>query len=1094
MTISSNILTNAGLTKVQLPSLDSSDQTSEVIAAVQMVFELEVKGKIYEGLISQIFKAIQAKPDLLKNRMLFKLIEKESIFQLDEVSAYQKLGDTYYSLGKYFKALECYKKYLNIAVQLKDSIREGKAYGELGNIYASLGKYRKAIELYKKALKIAQELKDRVGEEGAYSNLGMAYSSLGEYSKGAEFYEKALSIALVLQDRKGEMSIYNNLGSVYHSLGQYIKGAELHEKALTIALALQDCEVEEKSYSNLGIIYRSLGEYRKAIGFQEKALKINLELQDRVGEASAYSNLGNAYHSLGEYHKAIEFHEKGLTIALELQDCVVEGKAYSNLGNAYHSLGEHHKAIELHEKALKIALKIQDKVGEKRAYSNLGNTYRSLGDYHKAIEFHKKDLTISLELQDRVGEGVAYGNLGNDYCSLGEYNQAVEFHNKHLEITLELQDKVGEKRVYSNLGNVYDSLGESSKAVEFYEKHLKIALDLQDRLEEGAAYSNLGIAYLSLGEYSKAVEFHEKHLRIALDLQYRLGEGIAYSNLGNAYYSLGKYNQAVEFHDKHLKIAIDLQDRIREGRTYGNLANSYLCLKKYPQAREFYNKHLKIALDPPDHLEEVSAYSNLGHVSYHLGEYTRAEEALHNSIKIAASLQQGVKKSQWQITFFEKLSSPYILLEKTLRGQNKSVEALEVSDGRRARALTSLIMEKLLLEGSKTSSIESLTFQEMKDLAKKFNTAFIVYSQGVFQVNECIRAWILSPKQNEELISISLPSHLDKFKDIDTILKTFPYGRRPRVKKGEKATDPFKKHLSDWYELLIAPLVPYLPEADSDQTLTFIPEGVLAHLPFAAFYNAANDQYLIEKHPVSVAPSIRVLALLDKLPTSSIDQALVMGNPTTPREVDNKLKFTGIEVEEIRSLFNQKRASEPLIKTQIFTETFATAENIIKEAPHSQLLHMAGHGVMDESPGENLDPGFDPHSVFKGLFKLAKDDKHSLGQLRSKEIADMTLKADLVFMSACHLGRGNIKREGSIGPIWSFLGAGAKSTVASYWPLPDSQVTVKMVKTFYQHFLGIETPKVSKAHALREAILVGMQENRDNIEQWGAFFLSGLMN
>ncbi|MGR3973329.1 MAG: CHAT domain-containing protein, partial [Candidatus Rhabdochlamydia sp.] len=90
------------------------------------------------------------------------------------------------------------------------------------------------------------------------------------------------------------------------------------------------------------------------------------------------------------------------------------------------------------------------------------------------------------------------------------------------------------------------------------------------------------------------------------------------------------------------------------------------------------------------------------------------------------------------------------------------------------------------------------------------------------------------------------------------------------------------------------------------------------------------------------------------------------------------------------------------------------------------------------------------------------------------------------------LGRGNLKREGSIGPIWSFLGAGAKSAVASYWPLPDGQTTVKMVEEFYKHYLGIGTFKLSKAKALQQAVLMAMKIERDNPRQWGAFFLSGL--
>ncbi|MGR3973107.1 MAG: CHAT domain-containing protein, partial [Candidatus Rhabdochlamydia sp.] len=135
----------------------------------------------------------------------------------------------------------------------------------------------------------------------------------------------------------------------------------------------------------------------------------------------------------------------------------------------------------------------------------------------------------------------------------------------------------------------------------------------------------------------------------------------------------------------------------------------------------------------------------------------------------------------------------------------------------------------------------------------------------------------------------------------------------------------------------------------------------------------------------------------------------------------------------------------------------------------------------------------DPHSVFEGLFKLAIDDEHPLGHLHAADIATMTLKADLVFMSVCDSGRGNLTQEGSIGPVWSFLGAGARSTIASYWPISEGFVNIKIVETFYKHYLGIGAPKLNKAKALQQAVLMAMKTERNHPQQWANFFLSGLI-
>ncbi|MGR3912607.1 MAG: tetratricopeptide repeat protein [Candidatus Rhabdochlamydia sp.] len=661
---------------------------------------------------------------------------------------------------------------------------------------------------------------------------------------------------------------------------------------------------------------------------------------------------------------------------------------------------------------------------------------------------HEKALEIALELKDRVGEGTVYTNLGLDYYSLKEYLKAIEFHNKHLLIALELSDRIGECNAYGNLGAAYLSLKDYPQAFNCQTKSLNIALELKDSAKEGMIHLSLGSTYASLGNIHQAASCYHRALTIALNLNNTVEVGKAYINLGTVYDSLGAYDKAIEFHEKALAIALELKDVLGEWR----------------------------------------AYCNLGRMDYLLGNYAQAEEYFRKGIHITSPLQQDVKRAQWQVTLFEEWSNLYLILEETLLRQNKTLDALEITDMRRARALSSLIRDKLSSQKREAPFLEQVSFTTMQKLSKKFNTAFITYSFIYPQEGPYIKVWIISPHQNSrEPISLSLSFDSNTFKNISTLLKTFPYGLRPRVKRGEKATDAFKKHLSHWYELLITPLEPYLSQVKENQSLTFIPDKFLAHLPFGAFYHAATDQYLIEKYPISLAPSIKVLHLLDELSPSLSQGILLMGNPLTPHAQDNHLKFTEVEVREILA---------PLMNVplnQVLTQENATTENFLKQAPQARIIHIACHGMIEENAQDHPDSNFDPHSVFKGLFKLTPDEAHPSGIFRSEEIASMSLKADLVFMSACHLGRGNLKREGSIGPIWSFLGSGAKSTIASYWPLPDSAVTVQMVEVFYRYLLGIGAPKLNKAEALQKAILLGMQKNRDNIEQWGSFFLSGLI-
>ena len=306
-----------------------------------------------------------------------------------------------------------------------DRVGEGMAYCNLGNPYYSLGDFQKAIEYLERYLKISKEVGDRAGEGKAYGNLGVAFRNLGDFQKAIEYHERHLKISKEVGDRVGEGKAYCNLGNAYDCLGDFQKAIEYLERGLKIFKEVADKAGEGKAYGNLGNAYYRLGDFQKAIEYHKRHVKISKEAGDKAGEGIAYGNLGVSLMNRADFQKAIECLERQLKISKDVGDRAVEGKAYSNFGNAYYSLGDFQKAIEYHERNLKISKEVGDRAGEGKAYGNLGNAYDGLGDFQKAIEYHERNLEISKEVGDRAGEGKAYGNLGNAYHSLGDFQRAI---------------------------------------------------------------------------------------------------------------------------------------------------------------------------------------------------------------------------------------------------------------------------------------------------------------------------------------------------------------------------------------------------------------------------------------------------------------------------------------------------------------------------------------------------------------------------------------------------------------------------------------------------------------------------------------------
>lgn len=74
-------------------------------------------------------------------------------------------------MDKIQENIENFEKRLAEAKKKGDVAAEGRAYGNLGNLYFSIGDFAKALEMQTTRLEIAQQLKDVPAEGRAYCNL-----------------------------------------------------------------------------------------------------------------------------------------------------------------------------------------------------------------------------------------------------------------------------------------------------------------------------------------------------------------------------------------------------------------------------------------------------------------------------------------------------------------------------------------------------------------------------------------------------------------------------------------------------------------------------------------------------------------------------------------------------------------------------------------------------------------------------------------------------------------------------------------------------------------------------------------------------------
>lgn len=316
-------------------------------------------------------------------------------------------------------------KYFEEAIKVGTSDQRtlSAIYSQLGNAYFYMEDYQKALEYHNKDVELVHEIGDEIAEAKACGNLGNTYKMLGKFNEAIVNCKRYLEISRKLHDEQGKARALYNLGNVYHTQGKRMIGNSEQEPGKLSSDIKQSLE--------------------EAIKYYKLNLEVVTQLNDYASMGRSYGNLGNTYYLLGDFKEAVESHKKRLELARQIQDKSAERRAHLNLGNANVFLGNFLEAIESYSATMKLAQELQDRYTEAHSCYSLANTYTFLRDYQSAIKYHRKYLDMIKDFDDKLGEGRACWSLVNIYQMVNDPESALVFAKKHREIAEALGDKAG---------------------------------------------------------------------------------------------------------------------------------------------------------------------------------------------------------------------------------------------------------------------------------------------------------------------------------------------------------------------------------------------------------------------------------------------------------------------------------------------------------------------------------------------------------------------------------------------------------------------------------------------------------------------------
>lgn len=227
-----------------------------------------------------------------------------------KISATNSLGITYYGMGDYEKALECFYEVLVFYEKNEDKSALSKIYNNVGLILDELGRIEESIEYFEKALAIKIETNDD-DIASVYSNLGLAYHQrLKDYQKAAVFFRKALALDRSNNDHYGLFVSYGNIGKNFFHVGKLDSAEYYYNKAVMLIDRLDDQYLKAELLCDFAKVNAAQKRYGRAI---EKH-NMSLDMAEKVGAKlilrNNYQGLAEVYSSLGNYKSALNYQKK----------------------------------------------------------------------------------------------------------------------------------------------------------------------------------------------------------------------------------------------------------------------------------------------------------------------------------------------------------------------------------------------------------------------------------------------------------------------------------------------------------------------------------------------------------------------------------------------------------------------------------------------------------------------------------------------------------------------------------------------------------------------------------------------------------------
>lgn len=859
---------------------------------------------------------------------------------------------------------------------------------------------------------------------------GVCWLRQGKFDQAYEAFQQTIEILsqapTSLARTRAQAHLYS--GFVRWRQKNYTEGIDRFKQAEDIFLNSggPDNDYLAGLYTNMGACYDDMGFIYQAVQCYEKAYPIfSRQSLTHPYLVSVYNNMGNSYGDLGEHTYSIRYLEQAVALRPE------NPRYRNNLGDAYMRASKYAQAETAFEKALQLFgdQSAPDSVEVARPLHNLGIIYRKRKEHLKALKNEVKSVAYrKAGGMKTLGIARSYLGVAQTLLALNKLEEAKPYLDSTLTVYTSVlpggrHPEIATSRIA--LAEYHLGVGEWQKAIDAVDGALEATGYAKDDLSAVNAPLELLAALRKKGSLYKWS--YQQHNRV------------------------GDLKDAFNIYLELVTAIQDLRGRVIDGDSKTIVANQY-----FSALAEGIEVAYKLSIrypDDPTYKETAFQFSEQSK-ALTLIENIRAAAAIQLPT-LPDSLQEQERRLRLRIVELENLKAEYLRetdFEK-IEARQSSLD-LELFNARLSheRLLKSLSVDHPEYSLQK----QTYTFadvQMVRETLLKPRSTLIEY----FYSDEHLYIFAISAK-TFSFKQIALTQPLEKtiidFREgiSDYFLQTRSINRDALLRS---STVKYIQAAAYLYQLLIEPV-----EEQLTTSLVIIPDGLLGHLSFDALLtsgdgfdqrNFASYPYMFRNKDISYCYSATLLremttisyindqrkTILAMAPFYEKSSAVLRkaempdgfafdANSIVMRDEFGALPESGIEVALAGKLW----------EGEFKVGEAASKESFLAEANEYKIIHLATHAVADFAEGK---------LSYIAFGNQPKD------LLQVRELYNLNLKADLVVLSACESGVGQLQRgEGTISVGRAFADAGAKSIVTTLW-LANESSTKKVMLDFHKH-------------------------------------------